>query len=262
MSSHAFQIILALVLTVLLFHSVALVSLTHLHGRFVEDNDYTGTYIGAAYPGANLTFYGHSNIGNLPLHLDRAVPRFVLVVASLAIVSTLATVIALSCSWNNATRVSYLILHHRASADHNQRARVFYLQYISLAISALAFAAFVARFVVHSTSTPFNPLYASDLPNFPGFVDYGLGGQYDVGKFDLERWTCDVSKVFDVARPDVAPEYHRQCAIETAARWALLPWWLFSLAATALAWVVFRQSKPITHDTENGFSKVNDAAEK
>ncbi|OCK80002.1 hypothetical protein K432DRAFT_54253 [Lepidopterella palustris CBS 459.81] len=105
----------------------------------------------------------------------------------------------------------------------------------------------IVLFVKHRTSSHFNP-------NGLGTDDF-----YYAGVFDLETWTCEVNRF-----QDTTPEldfshtidlYGKQCALERAGRWMMIPLMVVSLVVAGVVifqFVMLKRERNMSESREEG----------
>lgn len=106
----------------------------------------------------------------------------------------------------------------------------------ALALTAvLSLVSLLTIFVSHLRSAHFDVNYKD-----PYSGGYGPWGRYAKGTFDLETWTCDLA-AFE-GSPSIQT-FSKQCRIEQAARWALVPFCIVSVLAAGLGWWAMSNEK-------------------
>lgn len=93
--------------------------------------------------------------------------------------------------------------------------------------AALAMAALITNFILHSESAHFSLSYRSIDGGF------GSGDQYDHGVFDLETWTCEVKGLPSFRSVGYL---EKQCTMETAARGCSVVLFIFAIALFVAVW--------------------------
>lgn len=102
--------------------------------------------------------------------------------------------------------------------------------FLHIVNSILIILATISLFATHKSSSHFNPDYNSRKDPGSGF---GVDGVYDRGMFDIETWSCELMN-----QPGawmVWEDYSKQCRIEMAGRWMMIPFILAGVSVAALA---------------------------
>ncbi|EON66368.1 hypothetical protein W97_05465 [Coniosporium apollinis CBS 100218] len=108
------------------------------------------------------------------------------------------------------------------------------------ATAALSLALLLMVFVSNARAAGFD--VATQGPP-PYWYDHGPSGEFSEGYFDLEAWVCDLATFAGVRRRRDLEVLSKQCGIEKAARWILVPFFGVSVVAAGLGWWAMRGEK-------------------
>lgn len=105
--------------------------------------------------------------------------------------------------------------------------------FLHITNALLILFALVSVFVTHKNVSHFRDGYVESRANFINDKSNNENYfRYNIGRFDLETWACDLKDVKGAAM--VQDDYRRQCGIEMAARNLMIP---FIILAVGLAGV-------------------------
>ncbi|KAF1995065.1 hypothetical protein P154DRAFT_474950 [Amniculicola lignicola CBS 123094] len=87
----------------------------------------------------------------------------------------------------------------------------------------------VSIYITHKSSSHFFLRYVMRKAGRPNTEEV----RYNLGRFDLETWSCELKDIPGARM--VKEDYSRQCMVEAAGRWVMIPFMIVSFAVAVLA---------------------------
>jgi hypothetical protein len=95
---------------------------------------------------------------------------------------------------------------------------------VSVFITHKTTSHFRQNYIIHQTTNP----YLSTLPSDPAD-----GIRYNIGRFDLETWSCELKDIPGVGMARM--DYAQQCSVERAGRLIMIPLVIAALLVVGLS---------------------------
>ncbi|KAF2872779.1 hypothetical protein BDV95DRAFT_477763, partial [Massariosphaeria phaeospora] len=209
-----FQVLLVILSTVV----IGLKAMTVI---FIEDNRDTGFEFETGDPEPTV-------LAALPRHLYTAPAKLALVAAAISMFVGIGHAVFVVLDWKHGKRTQ--AYHFRRNA-----------MFLHFTNSILVLFSLVSISVTHRSSSHFRAGYVNFRADRPSADD---GMRYNIGTFDLETWSCEL-KMADGARM-VAEDYGRQCHLELAGRFVMIPFAVlgFALAGLGISQMIVGKRTP------------------
>ncbi|KAJ9635454.1 hypothetical protein H2201_003116 [Coniosporium apollinis] len=253
MASNTGKLFLSVTLILLIALSIVIVALESTSKDFVDKNKNAGFSI---YPDRSRN--EARTILALPMQLDMERSDFTLGVSVISLVAGLAGLPFSIWLFRNEKKVrtlrgdklsaSNILVAHVQQMNWMTPVYAFLATLTSTAL--LSLASLLTMFITHARSAHFDPNYKTHW----GW--YGPAGAYTKGVFDLETWVCELAYY---RGSDGTRNFSKQCSIEQAARWLLLPFCIVSIVAAGLGWWVMVREKAIVDAANAAAIKNRDA---
>lgn len=208
-------------LTLLFFIAIPVVALEARSYSFVEDNQSQGFIFETTErddaPGVEVI------MAALPRRLQQAPAKMALIAAVLSIFISAAHLIFLGLDWKNGKRIQAYAFRRNA-------------MFLHITNSILILFSLVSVWVTHQKSSRFRDGYVNFVASRMNDTDSSENFfRYNVGRFDLETWTCELKDVRGAAV--VSDAYGSQCHIEIMERLLMIPLAIMAgLVAAVAVW--------------------------
>ncbi|KAF2845731.1 hypothetical protein T440DRAFT_493157 [Plenodomus tracheiphilus IPT5] len=215
------RILYLISLALLLLMAIPVVLLEALSYSFVEDNRSQGfmfeTTERDGAPGVEVV------MAALPRMLQQAPAKMALVAAVLTILLSTAHMGFVGFDWNHGKRTQSYAFRRNT-------------MFLHITNSIIILFTLVSIWVTHKNTSHFRDGYvnfvASRMNDTDSTQDFF---RYNVGRFDLETWACELKDVRGAAM--VSDDYSKQCQIEVAIRALMIPLVVFAgLVAAVGVW--------------------------
>lgn len=205
-------------LTLLLLIAIPVVVLEALSYSFVEDNRSQGfifeTTERDGAPGVEVI------MAALPRRLQEAPSKMALVAAVLSIFLCAAHLGFVGLDWNSGKRTQSYAFRRNT-------------MFLHITNSILILFALVSAYVTHKNTSHFRDGYVNFVASRRNDTEPAENFfRYNVGRFDLETWACELKDVRGAAI--VSDIYDRQCHIEVAGRAIMIPLIILSVLVAAV----------------------------
>ncbi|KAF2709246.1 hypothetical protein K504DRAFT_467218 [Pleomassaria siparia CBS 279.74] len=207
---HISRIFYAIFLSLFITLSVVVIGLKAITLTFIEDNRDTGFEF--------MTGESESILfAALPRQLYTAPAKLALIAAVISIFVGVGHMGFLVADWKTGKRTQTYTFRRNA-------------MFVHFTMSIIVLFSLVSIYMTHKMSSNFRQSY---IMRKASNTDPDEGVRYNIGTFDLETWSCELKTVPGATM--VWEDYRKQCDVEVAGRFIMIPYMIVGFGLAALA---------------------------